>query len=46
MVTLDGGVVGLAGHLGRGVGFEGAVGRGGTWRERFGTECWSGVVAD
>lgn len=46
MVTLDGGVVGLAGYLGNRVGFEGAVGRGRTWREGFGMEFWSGVVAD
>ena len=46
MITLDRGVVGLAGHLGCGVGLEGAVGRGGAWGEGLGTEFWSGVVAD
>lgn len=46
MVTLNGGVVSLAGHLGYGVGFEGAVGGGGAWREGFDMELWSGVVAD
>ena len=46
MITLDGGIVGLAWHLGGGVGLEGAVGGGRAWREGFGAECWSGVVAD
>ena len=46
MVTLDGGVVGLAWHLRCSVGFEGAVGGGGAGGKGFGAEFWSGIVAD
>ena len=45
MITLNRGVVSLTGYFGCGVGFEGAVGGSGAWREGFGTEFWGGVVA-
>lgn len=46
VVTLDGGVVGLAWHFGCSVGFKGAVGGGGAGGKGFGAELWSGIVAD
>ena len=46
VITLDGGVVGLAGYLGYGIGFESAVSWCRAWRKGFGVEFGGGVVSD
>ena len=46
VITLDRGVVGLAGYHGCRIGFEGAVGWGRAWREGFGMEFGDGIVSD